>query len=84
MSPTSATFSKAAPADVVFTVTPSTAVLTELQIGGVAVNSANYTYVLGVLKLKSSYLTTLTNGAKVFTGIMDGNGNISMTVTIAA
>lgn len=61
-----ATFSKAAPADVVLTVSASSAV-TALKIGGTAVNSDNYTVLDGALTITDDYLATLGNGEKTFT-----------------
>lgn len=84
MSPETATFSKAAPADVVLTVTAATgATLTGLKIGGVAVNASNYTYANGVLTITDGYLATLANGAKVFTIIMSSGSDLTVTVTVA-
>ena len=80
----SAAFSKAAPADAVFTVSPQTAVLSSLLIGAATVNIANYTYVSGVLTIKQTYLSGLANGDKSFTAVMAANGNVSVTVTVGA
>lgn len=77
-----ATFSKAAPADVVLTVSASSAV-TALKIGGTAVNSSNYTISGGELTITGDYLATLTNGEKTFT-VETGDGlNATVKVTVS-
>ena len=81
----SAEFSKAAPADSVFTVTPTSATITlsALKIGASTVNVANYTYVAGVLTIANAYLTTLANGIKTFTLVMSDGGDMAVSVTVA-
>jgi len=80
----SAVFSKAAPADSVFTVLPSTAVLSSLLIGAATVNVNNYTYASGILTIKQAYLSGLANGDKTFTAVMADGGNVTVTVTVGA
>ena len=77
-------FSKTAPADAVFTVSPSTAVLSSLLIGAATVNTGNYTYASGVLTIKQAYLSGLANGNKTFTAVMPDGGNVAVTVTVGA
>ena len=84
MSPLSAEFSKAAPSDSVFTVTPAGIVtLSQLKIGASTVNSANYTYAENVLTIGATYLGTLANGIKTFTLVMSDGGDMTVTVTVA-
>lgn len=80
----SAEFSKAAPADSVFTVSPmsETITLSALKIGASTVNSANYTYAANVLTIGATYLGTLANGTKTFTLVMSDGGNMVVTVTV--
>jgi hypothetical protein len=84
VSPETATFSKAAEADVVFTVTSSDSAVTlsAVKIGGVAVNTANYTFASGTLTLKKEYLSTLANGAKTFTLVMSAGTSSTVTITV--
>lgn len=81
----SAEFSKAAPADSVFTVLPvsESITLSALKIGSSTVNTSNYTYVAGVLTITDDYLATLANGTKTFTLVMSDGGNMVVTVTVA-
>jgi hypothetical protein len=84
VSPETATFSKAAAADVVLTVTAATnATLTALKNSGATVNSSNYTYASGTLTIKKEYLTTLANGAKTFTVTMSSGDDLTVTITVA-
>ena len=85
MSPTSAAFSKAAPADAVFTVSPvsESITLTALKNGASTVNGANYTYAAGVLTIANAYLGGLANGTKTFTLVMSDGGDMVVTVTVA-
>jgi len=68
----------------VFTVSPETALLSSLLIGAATVNVNNYTYVSGILTIKQEYLSGLANGDKVFTAVINSNGNVSVTVTVSA
>lgn len=73
-----ATFSKATPLDVVFTVTSNAAVtIGSVKNGGTAINSSNYTFVDNVLTIKAAYLSGLANGAKTITiGMLVGDGDL--------
>jgi len=81
-----ATFSKAAPADSIFTITSSAttdAVCVSVKLSNVTVASADYTIGTGTVTMESSYLGTLTNGDYDFTLIMDKGNNITApTITI--
>lgn len=80
----SAAFTKATPADAVFTVLPAgTVTLSALKNGASTVNSSNYTYVENVLTISGTYLGTLVNGAKTFTLVMSDGGDMTVTVTVA-
>lgn len=81
----SAAFTKATPADAVFTVTPTSESITlsALKNGASTVNVSNYTYVAGVLTITAAYLATLVNGAKTFTLVMSDGGDMVVTVTVA-
>ena len=77
------TFSKAAPADVVFVITPDTgAEVSALKIGNDTVAVENYTYAAGTLTITDDYLATLDNGDVVFTAVMSKFNNVDMTVTV--
>ena len=80
-----AAFSKAAPADAVFTVTPTGegVTLNALKIGASTVNTSNYTYAANVLTIANTYLTTLANGTKAFTLVMSDGGDMAVSVTVA-
>ncbi len=85
MSPLTAAFSKAAPADAVFTVTPAgTVTLSALKIGAATVSASNYTYAANVLTIKNEYLGGLANGDKAFSLVMSDGGDMAVTVTVAA
>ncbi|MEG1825146.1 MAG: X2-like carbohydrate binding domain-containing protein [Cloacibacillus sp.] len=81
MSPESAAFSKAAPADAVFTFTGGGLTLTSLKIGSTAVNAANYTFADNVLTLTGEYLATLANGDKTFNLVLNG-GSFALVITV--
>lgn len=80
MSPEAATFSKAAPADVAFTVTGAASV-TSVKNQSSTVNVNNYTFAGGMLTILSAYLATLVNGEKTFTIVTD-SGSASVTITV--
>lgn len=84
MSPETATFSKAAAADVVLTVSSSDSAVTlsAVKNSGSVVNTANYTFVDNKLTIKKEYLTTLTNGAKTFTIVMTEGTDLTVTITV--
>jgi hypothetical protein len=87
VTPSTAAFSKATPADVVATVTSNSSAVTliALKNGATTVNVSNYTYVGGVLTIAAAYLGGLTNGAKVFTlELSADSNNVTVTVTIAS
>lgn len=77
-------FSKAAPADVVFVIDPEgETTLSALKIGTNIVDAANYTYADGTLTVKGTYLATLTNGDVVFTADMSAYNDLALTITVA-
>ena len=80
MSPEAATFSKAAPADVAFTVTGAVSVVS-VKNQSSTVNASNYTFAGGTLTISSAYLAALVNGEKTFT-IITGNGSAAVTITV--
>ncbi|MCC8185003.1 X2-like carbohydrate binding domain-containing protein [Cloacibacillus porcorum] len=80
MSPETATFSKAAPADVVLTVTGASSI-TAMKNGGATVNTSNYTFTEGTLTILGDYLSTLTNGEKTIT-IETDNGGKTVKITV--
>lgn len=85
VTPSEATFSKAAPADVKFTVTSTGTVdLVGLKIGSTAVNTSNYGYDGGVLTIEGDYLSGLANGVKVFTLTMNAGNDLTVAVTVAS
>lgn len=86
MSPETATVSIAAPADLVFTVssTDAATTITALKNGSATVNAENYTYSAGTLTIKSTYLSGLPAGAKIFTLVMSSGTSPTITVTVTA
>ena len=80
MSPESATVSKAAPADVVFTVSGATT-LTSLKIGNATVNASNYSFSNGTLTILGTYLAGLATGTKTFT-LVTNAGSALVTVAV--
>ncbi|MEG1913127.1 MAG: X2-like carbohydrate binding domain-containing protein [Cloacibacillus sp.] len=80
MSPETATFSKAVPADVVLTVTGASLV-TSVKNQASVVNASNYSYSSGSLTITDDYLATLANGAKTFTVVTD-NGSAAVEITV--
>lgn len=79
MTPTTAAFSKASPADVVVTVTGG--VVTELKNNMAVVNPDNWNYVDGQLTIYKSYLATQTDGEKTIT-IKTASGTTTLTITV--
>lgn len=79
------TFSKAAGADIVLTVTSSDgAVCGGVSLGGQHLVSTAFTLGVGTVTLEKEYITTLTNGDKVFNLLMDKGNNIPVSVTVGA
>jgi hypothetical protein len=79
------TFSKAAAADIVLTITSSDgAVCGGVKNGNQYLTSAQYTLGTGTVTLEKEYLTTLTNGAYTFYLMMDKGNNITVAVTVGA
>lgn len=81
MTPTTTTFSKAEPADVVVTVTGG--VVTALKNGTATVNPSNWHYLDGTLTIYKEYLSTQTIGEKTIT-ITTASGDTTLKITIAA
>lgn len=83
VTPTTAAFSKASPADVVVTVTGG--VVTELKNNGAVVNPRgwydNWNYVDGQLTIYKEYLATQTDGEKTIT-IKTASGTTTLTITV--
>lgn len=79
MTPTTTTFSKAKPADVVVTV--SGGVVTELKNNVATVNADNWDYVDSKLTIYKEYLETQTVGEKTIT-IVTVSGNATLTITV--
>jgi hypothetical protein len=82
----SATFTKAVPADKTFTITTSgSAVCGGVRLGTYTLAASQFTLGSGTVLIKKEYLGTLTNGAQVFTLLMDKGNNITApTVTVGA
>lgn len=81
VSPKTATFSKAAAADVTVTVTNDTPI--DVQIGGETIGAGNFTVAPNIVTIKKEYLSTLSNGAKPFTILMTSEEEKTVTVTVA-
>ena len=82
VTPKTASFSKATPADVAFTVTNDTPV--DVLIGGTTIGASNYTISSGTVTIKKEYLSTLANGVKPFVILMTSEEEKTVTVTVAA
>lgn len=84
MSPETATFNKAAAADVVFTLNADVP-LVKVVNGSSVVNSSNYTYdaTAHTMTLTDDYLITLTNGDKTFKFYFGDDEYLSVTVTVS-
>ena len=81
INPKSATFSKAAPADIAVTVANDTAV--EVQLGGESIGTGNVTIANGKVTIKKDYLSSLANGAKPFVIVMTSEEEKTFVVTVA-
>jgi archaellum component FlaG (FlaF/FlaG flagellin family) len=79
VTPTTAAFSKASPADVVVTVMGG--VVTELKNNVAVVNPDNWNYVDGQLTIYKEYLATQTDGEKTIT-IKTASGTTTLTITV--
>lgn len=81
-----ATFSKAAPADSTFTITSDGgAVCGGVRLGTASLVAGEFTLGAGTVTIESTYLANLTNGAQVFTLLMDKGNNITApTITVGA
>lgn len=82
LTPKTASFSKAAPADATTTVTNDTAV--DVLLGDTTIGASNYTIANGVVTIKKEYLETLSNGVKPFVILMTSEEEKTFTVTVAA
>lgn len=84
VSPLSATMSKAAAADKVFTIVPSTTTVSSVKNGDTALTlTTHYTYSTGTLTIKSTYLSGLSIGTTTL-AITTGDGavlNVFVTIT---
>jgi len=82
----SSTFSKAIPVDITFTIiTSDLALCGGVRFGTVTLLSSQYILGTGTVLIKKEYLGTLTNGATIFTLLMDkGNNIIAPTITVGA
>lgn len=79
------TFSKAAEADILLTITSSDgAVCGGVKNGTQYIVSTAYTLGTGTVTLEKEYLATLTNGDYTFYLMMDKGNNITVTVTVGA
>lgn len=85
ITPTTATMSEASPADKVFNITPTSALLNTVKLGDVALAlSTAYTYTSGVLTLKGTYLEALAVGTYVFNIDIQNSSDVTVSVTITA
>lgn len=82
INPKTATFSKKSAADVTVAVTNDTAV--DVQLAAETIGAANYTIANGVVTIKKAYLSTLSEGVKPFTILMDSEIEKTFTVTVTA
>lgn len=85
MSPTTATFSLASPADVTTTLTPTTATIASIKNGSTALTAGtDYTYSAGTLTIESTYLSTQSTGSTVLTITTGGGTVLTLTITVTA
>lgn len=84
VSPISATVSKAAATDKVFTFTPNTATVSSIKLAGVTVTASNYTSVAGSLTIKGTYLGTLDVADQIFTLTFADSSTLTLTITVTA
>ncbi len=84
VSPTTATFDKANPADKAFTVssTATTFSVEKVKNGDAVLTSSDYTYTSGTLTIKKEYLADLPNGTAKLTAVMSAGNNLNIQVTI--
>lgn len=81
---TTATFSKATPADEVFNITPTATTLTSVKKDtDTLISGTDYTYTNGVLTVKEAYLDGQNNGNTVLTVAVDG-ATFTITITVTA
>ncbi|WP_196602162.1 phage tail tube protein [Pectinatus frisingensis] len=81
---TTAVFSKAAPADAVFTISPSTAEVNTVKNGGTALTGGtDYSYSSGTLTIKQSYLDAQSNG-NVDLAVATDSTAFTLTITVNA
>ena len=79
------TFSKAATADILLTITSSdSAVCGGVKIGTEYMIESGYTLATGTVNLEKEYLAELANAAYTITLMMDKGNNITVTVTVGA
>lgn len=84
VTPETATFDKASPADKTFTIasTATTFNVNKVKNGDAALTSSDYTYASGTLTIKKEYLADLANGTAKLTVIMNAGNNLNIQVTI--
>ena len=81
VTPKTASFSKAAPADVAITVTNDTPV--DVLFGDTTIGASNYTIASNVVTIKKEYFAALSNGVKPLTILMTSEESKTVTVTVA-
>lgn len=85
ISPLTATMSKAAAADKVFAILPTTTTVSGVTDDGAAVTiSTGYTYSGGTLTLKSAYLAALAVGVHTYVITTGGGETLTVRITITA
>ena len=84
VAPTTGTFSKATTTDLTFTIDPSTTTVNSVLVSNTALASGTeYVYASGTLKIKATYLATLSNG-NVSIVIDAGGTSLTIPVTVTA
>ncbi len=81
ITPKTATFSKAAAADVTVTVQNDTPV--DILMGDATIGTSNYTIASGNITIKKDYLSSLANGVKPFVILMNSEEEKTFAVTVA-
>jgi len=79
------TFSKAAPADILLTITSSDgAIAGGVRNGTASLVSGQFTLGSGTVTIEKEYLAELTNAAYTFTILMDKGNDITVSITVGA
>lgn len=85
ITPSTATVSKAAATDLVFTIAPSTETVASVMNGATALTvTTQYTYSAGMLTIKAAYWSSLSAGTQTITVTTGDNATLTIVVTETA